>query len=115
MKEVEFNNLCELARNITGVDVRFTRSRKKEFVQIRCALINVMRKYYSTNTVQTADLMKLDHTTIIHHTKDHPSRYRYEDDYADLYDKLVRYVMNSSETISTDKMIHLMRNALSVE
>lgn len=115
MKEQQFNELCKVAKSITGIDFRYTRSRKKEFVQLRCAVINIMRKYYSTNTVQTAELMDMDHTTILHHTKDHASRYRYEDNYADLYDKLVRHVIDNTETIRTDKMIQLMKSALSVE
>lgn len=114
MREQQFNSLCQVAKGITGLDFRYTRSRKKEFVQLRCAVINIMRKYYATNTVQTASLMGMDHTTILHHTKDHASRYRFEDDYADLYDKLVRHVIDNSETISTDKMVQLMKSALSV-
>lgn len=115
MKEQQFNELCRLAKEITGIDVRYTKSRKKEFVQIRCALVNVMRRYYSASTVQLAKLMDKHHTTIIHHSKDHSSRYRFEDDYASLYDQLVRHVMSQSETISVDKMVSLMKSSLSVD
>lgn len=114
MKEQQFNDLCRLAKEITGVDVRYTKSRKKEFVQIRCAIVNVMRRYYSASTVQLSKLMDKHHTTIIHHSKDHTSRYRFDDDYASLYDALVRHVMNKSETISTNRMVSLMKNALAV-
>lgn len=114
MKEKQFNDLCDLAKEITGLDIRYTKCRKKEFVQVKCAIINVMRKYQSTSTVQLARMMGIHHTTIIHHTKDHPSRYRWEDDYAMLYDKMVKRVMNGSDTFSVDKMMNLMKSALSV-
>jgi hypothetical protein len=114
MKEKQFNELCELAKQVTGHDIRINRSRKKELVQIKCAVINVMRKYQSTSTVMLASLMGIHHTTIIHYTKDHPSRYRWEDDYAMLYDKMVHHVMEKSEIISVDQMMSLMKTALSV-
>jgi iron-sulfur cluster repair protein YtfE (RIC family) len=114
MKDQDFNELCRLAKEITGIEVRYTRSRKKEFVQIRCAIVNVMRRYYSASTVQLGRLLDMHHTTIIHHSKDHSSRYRFEDDYASLYDKLVRHAMEKSDTISVDKMVSLMKSALVV-
>ena len=115
MKDQQFNDLCRVAKEITGIDVRYTNSRKKEYVQIRCALVNVMRRYYSATTVQLGRLLDKHHTTIIHHSKDHGSRYRFEHDYASLYDQLVRHAMNQSETISVDKMVFLMRSSLSVD
>ena len=114
MKDQQFNDLCKVAKEITGLDVRYTRSRKKEYVQIRCALVNVMRRYYSASTVQLARLLDKHHTTIIHHSKDHVSRYRFQDDYASLYDQLVRHAINQSDTISVDKMVSLMRKSLSL-
>lgn len=113
-KEIEFKELCHLAKDLTGLDIRYTRSRKKEFVQIKCAIVNVMRRYYSASTLQLGKLLDMHHTTIIHHSKDHSSRYRFEPDYAALYDKLVRHAMDKSETISTDKMIQLMKSALTI-
>ena len=113
-KENDFKELVAIAKEVTGVDVRYSRSRKKEYVQIKCAIVNVMRRYYSASTVQLGRLLDLHHTTIVHHSKDHSSRYRFEPDYAELYDKMVRFAMSKSETISTEKMVQLMRSALSV-
>lgn len=114
-KEQDFKELCHLAKELTGLDIRYTRSRKKEIVQIKCAIVNVMRRYYSASTLQLGRLLDLHHTTIIHHSKDHSSRYRFESDYAALYDKLVRHAMGKSETISTDKMLQLMKSALTIK
>jgi iron-sulfur cluster repair protein YtfE (RIC family) len=114
-KEDDFKELCHLAKDLTGVEIRYTKTRKKEFVQIKCAIVNVMRRYYSTSTLQLGRLLDLHHSTIIHHSKDHSSRYRFESDYATLYDKLVRHAMSKSETISTEKMIELMKSALTTK
>lgn len=114
-KEDEFKELCHLAKELTGLEIRYTRSRKKEVVQIKCAIVNVMRRYYSASTLQLGRLLDLHHTTIIHHSKDHSSRYRFESDYAALYDRLVRHAMDKSETISTDKMLQLMKSALTIK
>lgn len=110
----KFDELCGLAKKITGIDIRYTRSRKRELVHIRCAIVNVMRKYYSLNTVQIAAAFDMHHTTVVHHCKDHPSRYRYDVEYADLYDKMVRHAIDTGETINTEKMVQLMRSALAV-
>lgn len=114
MKAQQYNDLCVLAKQITGIDIRYIRARKKEYVQIKAAIVNVMRRYYSATTVQVGRLMNLHHTTVIHHTKDHASRYRFEDDYASLYDKLVRHAMNNSDTLKVDNLLTLMKSALSV-
>lgn len=113
-KQEDFNELVALAKEITGVDVRYSRSRRREFVQIKCAIVNVMRRYYSTKTVQLGRLLNLHHTTVVHHSNDHSSRYRFEPEYAELYDKMVRFAMNKSETINTEKMVQLMKSALSI-
>jgi hypothetical protein len=114
MKDQEFDELCNLAKEITGLDIRYTKSRKKELIQIKCAIVNVMRRYCSASTVQLGRLFNIHHTTVIHHSKDHWSRYRYEDDYSLLYDKMVRHVMDKSEVISVEKMVNLMKTSLAV-
>lgn len=115
MKQHEFNELCELAKRVTGIDIRYVTQRKKEYVQIRSALVNVMRRYYSATTVQVGRFLNMHHTTVIHHSKDHSSRYRFEDDYANLYDQMVRFAMSNADTLNVDRVLNLMKSALSVE
>lgn len=114
IKEKQFDELCELAIQQIGVDIRLKKCRKKEYVQVKCAVINVMRKYQSTTTVALARMMGTHHTTIIHYTQDHPSRYRWDSEYAILYDNMVRHVMNGAMNFNLDQMLQLMKSSLSV-
>lgn len=114
MREQVFKEVCGKAKEVTGLDIRYTRSRKKDIVQTKSAIINVLHKFYGFNLVQIGELIGMHHTTIIHHLRDHPSRYRFEDEYCRLYDQLSRHAISTSEHISVEKTINLMRNALSV-
>lgn len=106
--------LVGIAKSVTGYDIRYTRSRRREIINIKCAICNAMRRYYSRTIVQIASLLDLHHTTVIHHLKDHQYRYRDIDDYADLYDRMTKHIVDNSDQISTDKMIALMKSALAI-
>lgn len=110
----KFVEMVSIAKTITGFDVRYTRSRRREIINIKSAICNVMRRYYSRTITQIAELLDIHHTTVIHHLKDHPYRYRDIDDYADLYDRMTKHIVDSSEQISTEKMLGLMRSALAI-
>lgn len=114
MKEQVFKEVCWKAKEVTGLDIRYTRSRKKDIVQTKSAIINVLHKFYGFNLVQIGELIGMHHTTVIHHLRDHTSRYRFEDEYCQLYDHLSRHAISTSEHISVEKTLNLMRNALSV-
>jgi hypothetical protein len=110
----KFNQLVELAKEFTGLDVRYTRSRRREIINIKSAICNVMRRYHSRTIPQIGVLLNIHHTTVIHHLKDHPNRYRDIDDYADLYDYLCKQIVDSSELLSTEKILNMMRSVMAV-
>lgn len=114
MREQVFREVCKKAQEETGLDIRYTKSRKKDIVQTKSAIINVLHKFYGFNLPQIGELIGMHHTTVIHHLRDHPSRYRFEDEYCQLFDKLSRHAMSTSEHISVEKTLTLMRNALSI-
>lgn len=116
MKHAEnFEMLVHLAKIRTGIDVRYTRSRRDEIVLIKGCIINVLSKYFGLNTVQIGGLFDLHHSTIIHHLKAHPTRYRYEDDYATHYDYLLKASMNKDkDTIDVESVLATLKSALSV-
>jgi hypothetical protein len=114
MKEQIFSEVCQVAKEVSGLDIRYTRSRKREFVSVKCAIVNVLHKYYGLKLVQIGSLLDFHHTTVIHHLKDHPSRYRFDDEYAQIFDKLSRHAMSTTEILSVDKMMNLMKAALSI-
>lgn len=104
-----FNELVTLSKEFTGYDVTRTRSRKRDVINIKSAICNVMRRYYSRTLPQIANQLKIHHTTVIHHLKDHPNRYRDIDDYADLYDHLSKNVVEGSEYLPTEKILATMK------
>jgi hypothetical protein len=110
----KFNQLAELSKDFTGLDIRYSRSRRREIINIKCAIVNVMRRYHSRTITQIGGLLNIHHTTVIHHLKDHPNRYRDIDDYADLYDHLCKHIVDSSELLSTEKILSMMRSVMAV-
>jgi hypothetical protein len=114
MKEQIFSDVCDKAKEVSGLDIRYTKSRKREFVSVKCAIVNVLHKYYGLKLVQIGGLIGFHHTTVIHHLKDHPSRYRFDDEYAQVFDKLSRHAMSTTEILSVDKMMNLMKSALTI-
>lgn len=110
----KFDEMVQLAKDFTGYDVRYSRSRRRDIVNIKSAICNIMRRYYSRTLPQISTLLNTHHTTIIHHLKEHPNRYRDIDDYADLYDHLAKSVVDGSEVLPTEKILATMRQVLSV-
>jgi hypothetical protein len=108
MKQEKFEELLAMCPPLV-------RSRRKEIVHAKSAIINVMRRYYSTTTVELGRMLDLHYTTVIHHTADHPTRYRFESNYADLYDRMVRHVMNTDGIVDSKSMISLIRENLAVK
>jgi chromosomal replication initiation ATPase DnaA len=108
-----FDNLCKKTAEITGIDVRFTRRRTREIIHAKAGIINVLNKYHGLNTVQIGRCFDLNHSTVIHHLRDHPYRYRYEDEYARIYDSLTRFSLEgSSNAINVERMVGLMKESL---
>lgn len=114
MKEQVFKEVCSKAKEVTGLDVRYTRSRKRDIVQTKSAIVNVLHKFYGLNLVEIGGLIGYHHTTVIHFLRDHSARYRYDNEYCQIYDQLSRHAMDTTEYISVDKMLGVMKNALSV-
>lgn len=61
------DNYCEL-NEITKEEL-LNRSRKREFIEKRVILINILRKKRFTFEL-IGKVMNLDHSTVIYHTKD---------------------------------------------
>lgn len=115
MKIKYFDRICDKALELTDIDVRFQKSRKKEVVEVKVAVINVMHKFYGFSTVYLGKLFGNDHATIIYHLRDHDSRYMYVRIYAELFDELRRYAMSITEdSINVVNAIQLMESALKI-
>lgn len=111
----QLQRVVQLAKDITGIgicymrdsEILFTRSRKFEVVLVRACVINVMLRQCKVSMRQLGFAMGMDHTSIYHHREAHYTRYKYEDDYFDLYNKLAKamkehdpYYINVEEVVS---------------
>lgn len=113
-----YTNLCEFMQTYTGYDITKVHGiRKGTYVRIRASIIVVMTKYKGTSTVELAELLGMDHTTIIYHRDNHAGRYQSDDDYQELYDQLARYLVGiEGKKSDTDlvRVLGLIRETLSV-
>lgn len=107
--------LVNATKSRTGINVKYTRSRRREVILAKACVINALSKYFGANTVQIGELFDMHHSTIVHHLKCHHHRYRYEDEYASLYDYLIKICMNHDrDTIDVDGTLGLIKTALVV-
>ena len=115
MKIKYFDRICDKALELTDIDVRFQKSRKNEVVEVKVAVINIMRKYYAFTSVYLGRLFGNDHATILYHLRDHQSRYMYVPSYAELFEELKKYAMSITEdSVNISKAMELMESSLKI-
>ena len=113
--EENYKHLVFKAKEYTGIDITYTRTRKFEIVMIKACIINILYRYFGGNTVQIGKLLNMHHSTIIYHESAHANRYNNEGEYGALYDFLARHSMKGQKSpIDVDEMMHIMRRTLSV-
>lgn len=101
------------ARDLSGIDLTYSRTKRFEIVRVRAAVINILWRQYNMPKLVISNFMGMNHSTIIHHTQAHPHRYRHEASYADLYDALCAQFFDESR-INLDNMIARMRACMTV-
>lgn len=107
--------LVETIKSFMGIDVTITRSRRKEVVMARACVIMVLRNYYLATMVQAAKLYKMDHSTVVYHASKHSHRYKHEDDYAKIYEHLLKVCTQASKpTINTNEVYELIECAMAI-
>jgi hypothetical protein len=113
--EESYRHLISKAKEFTGLDITYTRNRRFEIVMIKACVINILYRYFGANTVQTAKLFDIHHSTVIHHHRAHPNRYKQEVEYAELYNYLTRHAtLDEKSPINVDEMVEIMRRTMSV-
>lgn len=114
MKE-QYSKLVDETRRLTGIDVVYARTRKFENVLTKACFINVMSRYFGATTLAIGGILKIHHSTVIHHLNAHGNRYKQEEQYAKLYDSLCKYAMtNESAPIDVAHMLNIMRVSMSL-
>lgn len=83
------NKLLEHIKTKYDLDIINDSSRKSKVIMAKAAVINIMYWYLNNSLTNIAtQLGYLNHTSVLHHVKDHKNRYTHEVGYADIYDEL---------------------------
>ena len=113
-----FNNLCDFSKEYTGLDIRMLNGiRKAPYVRIRASICVIMMRYRGTSSVDMARLFSIDHSSVIYYKNNHKGRHFSDDEYADVYDAITKYMISiNSEKSKNDlvKVLGLIRETLSV-
>ena len=111
----QFDSLVDETARITGINIKYAKTRKYDVVVAKACVINILSNYFGANTVRIGKLMDIHHSTVIHHLKCHGDRNRYEDEYFDLYEGLSKHAtMIGKSAIDVHEILTLMKKALSV-
>jgi len=93
MREEKFEQMRDWVREITGIDLKYAKGRRQEFVRPRAAFAVVAANWYNITLVDVTQYLGLkNHTSMVHHRKNHVGRYRSDDEYASIYDSLMMKV-----------------------
>ena len=111
----QFDSLVDETAKITGINIKYTKTRKYDVVVAKACVINILSNFFGANTVRIGKLMDIHHSTVIHHLKCHGDRHRYEDEYFDLYENLCKHANEiGKSSIDVHEIMTIMRRALSV-
>jgi hypothetical protein len=109
--------LCRKAKELTGIDIRYARGRKEEYVRIRSAISNIAHRHMGMTTVYIGEFFGYsEHSTIVHHKQTHDGRYSSDDDYADIYNSLLRDLpQDEVSTLDVKEVTKMIRECVSPE
>lgn len=113
LKDRIYAEFCEIAKEHTGCDPRYIRNRRRPSVRAKSAVAVAMRHFGVANTVELAELLKVDHSTIVHHTTIHTNNYVQDKLYAELYDALSRHVNHRVHNFDMNDVIEEIKNIFS--
>ena len=114
--EKNYQRLVELCKEYNGVDVSVRDLRKHELVLAKACVFNVLSKYFGATTTAIGALFDLHHSTVVYHNSMHFTRYRYEDEYATLYDYLIQKCNEMDKSfIDVEDVIKKINSALSTK
>lgn len=82
--------ILEIIAEECGVNVNdvMKKVRKSELVKVRHLYSAILRKYYGFSYPKIGEIMDKDHTTIIHSVDAFRNRYKNEEDYRELTNKI---------------------------
>lgn len=82
--------ILEIISHESGISVEniLSNSRKTETVISRHIYCGILRKNYKYSLTYIGDLINRDHTSVIHATEQYGNRYKLEDTFRDLVDRI---------------------------
>lgn len=114
------DRVAEYAKENCSVDVYKVQGiRKGAYVRVRASIMVSMMKVVASKSVELAEFFGVDHTSVLHHKVNHAGRYQSDDEYAEVYDMIFRYITKiRSEIIGEDaaelpKVLTMIRNVAS--
>lgn len=110
MKEEKLQQLREYVIEITGIDLKYAKGRKQEFVKPRAAFAVVAANWYHYTLVDITKYLGLkNHTSMVHHRKNHAGRYRSDDEYASIYDSIMERIRHTSTGKDVSVVLDLIK------
>lgn len=114
--EKNYLRLIELCKEYNGIDASVRKFRSHQMVLAKACIFNVLSKQFGATTTAIGELFDLHHSTIVHHHSAHYTRYRYEDEYANLYDYLISKCNEDNKSvIDVDDVIQKIASSLSTK
>jgi hypothetical protein len=108
---VSFKQLADECYRVTAADFRTNSKRIYQLVMNRMAVSNIMTRELGMSTVQVGKHMNRHHTSVVHHRNEHYARYKYDQQYKNLYDKLCNFILSSpNERYELDNVIMWVRS-----
>jgi hypothetical protein len=108
---VTFEQLADECYRLNGYNIRADKTRSYELVLNRMAIGNIMTRELKRSTVEVGRKMGVHHTTVVHYRNEHYGRYRYDQQYKTLYDKLCNFILSSpNERYQLDNVITWIRS-----
>lgn len=118
-KEI-LDKMTAYAKDHFNIDItKVNGIRKGPYVRVRASIMVTMMRVVATKSVELAEAFNVDHTSVLHHKTNHLGRYQSDDEYAEVYDTMFRYVTKlRSEIIGEDsaelpKVLTMIRNVAS--
>lgn len=111
MREEKFQQMKDIIKDICGVDIRYAKGRKQEYVRPRAAFCVVATYWHNFILEDVAEYVGYkDHTSVIHHRDNHAGRYRSDDEYASLYDELFSRVRVNTPDLDVEHVITMIKS-----
>lgn len=115
----KLEQLAEITKEVTGIDVRYARGRRQSVVRPKAAFATIASRWYGIELVKVAEKCGWlcyngigDHSIVSHHRNNHKGRYKSDDEYAEIYDSIMKRLAMDKEDVGQINSIVELINEL---